>query len=371
MIFVMFTGHGFQTDNYGGYSPYVGFAPEDAIPDRSTVVDFSTTVSLSKLFDDLKESKARFKWALIDACRENLDDAGLASSAMAATKALARSKSLRNLAAPPGVAILQSCGEGEYSWEDPKRGRGGFTSMFAESLTELGDANEDGVVTFLEAAERAMTETKRETSNRRNYGTTQTPYLSGNMMRFALADVNAAKARRLWEEIVKARETGDYAAALAKIEEAIALMPSKPEYETEKRTIERLADAERRAREAESKAKAEAEARAAAEKAKADAERQARNSGSSTGRTSTASGDWSGSYAAGTAKSLDIKGVKYTFHYCPAGTFTTGGPKSEKGRRDDETQHKVTLTNGFWMLETEVTRAMWESATGENPSAFS
>lgn len=62
MIFVMFTGRGFQTDNYGGYSTYVGFAPEDAIPDSSTIVDFSTTVSLSKLFDDLKESKARFKW---------------------------------------------------------------------------------------------------------------------------------------------------------------------------------------------------------------------------------------------------------------------------------------------------------------------
>ena len=32
----------------------------------------------------------------------------------------------------------------------------------------------------------------------------------------------------------------------------------------------------------------------------------------------------------------------------------------EEGRYDNETQREVPLTKGFWILETEVTRAMWE-----------
>ena len=56
-----------------------------------------------------------------------------------------------------------------------------------------------------------------------------------------------------------------------------------------------------------------------------------------------------------------INGVDYVFHWCPPGTFTMGSPSNEVGRGDDETQHQVTLTQGFWMLETEVTQQMWNS----------
>lgn len=89
------------------------------------------------------------------------------------------------------------------------------------------------------------------------------------------------------------------------------------------------------------------------------------------GDTANETRDWSENYEAGTAKSLNIKSLKYKFRYCPAGTFMMGSPEDEEGRRDNETQREVTLTNGFWMLETEVTQAMWESAMGENPSWFS
>jgi len=576
MIFVMFTGHGFQTDNFGGYKDYVGFAPSDAASSRATDVDFGSTVSLSKLFDDLKNSEAKFKWVLVDACRENLGSGAPAAGGSAASKSLPRGKALRKLEAPSGVAILQSCADGEFSWEF--EGHGVFTRTFAESLTEVGDANEDGEVTFLEAAERTIAEVKRETAKRAIYETTQTPYLSGNMTNFVLADVKTAEAKERWLAAVEARESGDYATALEEIDAALALMPEKPEYATEKRTIEAFAEAERKAREAadeaaraaaekarreaESAAQAERErlerehaaalaaaekAKEEAEKAKSDAERKAkeeaaaraeaerkareeadaradaekakeetdvrakaerladeamvsyyrgdrttaiakmeealslvenannrnwlqrflneasretseltktdsalpsthryeqtgdsknetptsprraprwngveyvaadesasessspssgsalnpshpyaRNSGrpstptggstsgsrlvgmgSSGGQTSSpgasANGDWSGIYAAGTAKSLTIKGLEYKFHYCPAGSFTMGSPTSENYRYD-ETQHRVELTNGFWMLETEVTQAMWKSLMGSNLSYFS
>jgi hypothetical protein len=50
---------------------------------------------------------------------------------------------------------------------------------------------------------------------------------------------------------------------------------------------------------------------------------------------------------AGTRIAFKLDGVEYAFRWCPAGTFIMGSPNSEAGRRDDETQHKVTLTKGF------------------------
>ncbi|MDR3183215.1 MAG: SUMF1/EgtB/PvdO family nonheme iron enzyme, partial [Planctomycetaceae bacterium] len=73
---------------------------------------------------------------------------------------------------------------------------------------------------------------------------------------------------------------------------------------------------------------------------------------------------------AGSLLELTIKDVKFRFRWCPAGTFTMGSPSSEKDRRDVEVQHRVTLSQGFWMGETEVTQKQWESIMGENPSYF-
>lgn len=62
-----------------------------------------------------------------------------------------------------------------------------------------------------------------------------------------------------------------------------------------------------------------------------------------------------------------MNGIDYAFRWCPAGEFMMGSPESEEGHflgLDDETQHRVKLTKGFWMLETEVTQQMWESVMG-------
>ena len=47
-----------------------------------------------------------------------------------------------------------------------------------------------------------------------------------------------------------------------------------------------------------------------------------------------------------------------------------GSPKDEAGRFDDEQQHEVTLTHGFWLGKYEVTQAQYEQVMGENPSHF-
>ena len=45
-----------------------------------------------------------------------------------------------------------------------------------------------------------------------------------------------------------------------------------------------------------------------------------------------------------------------------------GAPESEEGRQNNETQRQVTLTKGFWIMETEVTQSQWGKIMGNAPS---
>ena len=63
-----------------------------------------------------------------------------------------------------------------------------------------------------------------------------------------------------------------------------------------------------------------------------------------------------------------VDGVEYAFRWCPPGEFKMGSPWLEAYRQPNETRHHVTLTKGFWMLETEVTQGMWQSVMGESIS---
>lgn len=81
---------------------------------------------------------------------------------------------------------------------------------------------------------------------------------------------------------------------------------------------------------------------------------------------------------AGERKVFTVNGVKIAFRFCPPGTFTMGSPTSEEGRYARETEHQVTFTRGFWMMETEVTVGMFKAfvnetgyeSNGELPTAF-
>jgi uncharacterized repeat protein (TIGR02543 family) len=56
--------------------------------------------------------------------------------------------------------------------------------------------------------------------------------------------------------------------------------------------------------------------------------------------------------------------------WIPAGTFTMGSPATEPSRNQNETQHQVTLTSGFYMGKYAVTQAQYEAIMGNNPSGF-
>ena len=52
------------------------------------------------------------------------------------------------------------------------------------------------------------------------------------------------------------------------------------------------------------------------------------------------------------------------------GTFMMGSPEYELGRFDEEIQHQVILTQGYWLGKYEVTQAQYEAVMGTNPSYF-
>jgi formylglycine-generating enzyme required for sulfatase activity len=71
---------------------------------------------------------------------------------------------------------------------------------------------------------------------------------------------------------------------------------------------------------------------------------------------------------------ITIGGQEVAFRWCPPSGeegFMMGSPTTEKDRDpENEEHHKVILTKGFWIGETEVTQGLWQAVMGQNPSRF-
>ncbi len=67
---------------------------------------------------------------------------------------------------------------------------------------------------------------------------------------------------------------------------------------------------------------------------------------------------------------ISVGGVSQRFRWIALGRFLMGSPPDEPERFDDEVQHEVTLSRGFWLADTAYTQAFWQAVTGTNPSHF-
>ena len=56
--------------------------------------------------------------------------------------------------------------------------------------------------------------------------------------------------------------------------------------------------------------------------------------------------------------------------YVEPGTFTMGSPESEKERGEDEKQHRVTLTEGYWIGRYPVTQSQWDALVSAMDVSF-
>jgi len=312
-VFFFFSGHGFQTPEFDGAAPYVGFAPFDAAK-KGVVVDFASTFSLSRFFERLAKTEARFKWVVVDACREEIAPSVAATANSTSERRRGGlsgdSTALGLLDAPSGSVILQSCDEGQYSYEDDVLKHGVFTYCLAESLTSKGDINGDGEITLLEAVTRTSTETKRAKP-------TQTPYF----------DIEATDVRLIAG--IKTDGAKPQVDALTQTSNGTTKTNAPSASRVADRTTPNVAN--------------DADARA-----------------------------WDRATQAGERNALTIGDVECAFRWVPPGTFAMGTPDDEPERNADfEIRRETTLTEGFWLMETEATQAFWLAATGANPSEFS
>lgn len=65
-----------------------------------------------------------------------------------------------------------------------------------------------------------------------------------------------------------------------------------------------------------------------------------------------------------------ITGCKIPMCWVPPGEFLMGSPEGEYGAREDETQHSVKISRGFWMGKYPVTQAQWLAVMESHPSAL-
>jgi formylglycine-generating enzyme required for sulfatase activity len=71
------------------------------------------------------------------------------------------------------------------------------------------------------------------------------------------------------------------------------------------------------------------------------------------------------------ASRKDSRPVTQRLRWIPPGQFEMGSPETESGRDDDEVQHAVTISTGFWLFDTPCTQGLWLAVMdGENPSRF-
>lgn len=68
--------------------------------------------------------------------------------------------------------------------------------------------------------------------------------------------------------------------------------------------------------------------------------------------------------------SLTVDNACQVFRWIPPGQFLMGSDESEKGRANNEIQHKVVLSSGYWLADTPVTQGLWKAVMGDNPSDF-
>jgi formylglycine-generating enzyme required for sulfatase activity len=64
------------------------------------------------------------------------------------------------------------------------------------------------------------------------------------------------------------------------------------------------------------------------------------------------------------------KDIQQTFRWIEPGAFLMGSPKNEPEHHENEIQHPVLLTQGYWLADTACTQALWQAVMGDNPAVF-
>ncbi len=73
----------------------------------------------------------------------------------------------------------------------------------------------------------------------------------------------------------------------------------------------------------------------------------------------------------GEQRTIRVAGVDFKIRWIPPGAFDMGSSDDENEKeKKEQPQHRVSITRGFWLMETEVTQEQYKAIMGQNPSAF-
>ncbi len=155
VVIIVFSGHGAsfpKRDAGSGEERESVLCPLDA----RVAAPYETMISRSSLYQRLEKCPARFKWLLIDACRDHQilpDNAKQAFDEAASAKGFA--KTLSDTTRLPTATIqMVSCMPGECSYEDPALSHGIFMNYIIEACSGKADeelqGNRNGLVSFRE-----------------------------------------------------------------------------------------------------------------------------------------------------------------------------------------------------------------------------
>ncbi len=79
----------------------------------------------------------------------------------------------------------------------------------------------------------------------------------------------------------------------------------------------------------------------------------------------------SANFASAETLSLNLNGIQKTFIKVPAGTFTMGSTTEiAYSQRDERPTSEVTISEDFYLAQTELSQKLWESVMHYNPSVF-
>ncbi|MGN1065657.1 MAG: caspase domain-containing protein [Thermoguttaceae bacterium] len=245
-LIIVFSGHGFEA---GGDS-YL--APGDLIVTKHGEYDVRTAISYRELTARLNKCKAKFKWLIINACRDEvkiIEDNSLSSL------------SLDSSPDPKNCVVLRSCQSGEKSWtnESVCKSSGSnyaneliysiFIWYLVDALDGAADSDKDGKITMKDVIEYVTEQTQIEADR---MGVKQTPWNFSSFSNLEDVVIISKKTEGMTPEefkkgqelISKAQERFNVAKeqepkvaiilleqALKYVNEALKLIPKPPEKE--------------------------------------------------------------------------------------------------------------------------------------------
>ena len=372
LFFLYFAGHGWTTTT----GKHLLFCSDDMYED----LRYEYNVGIP--FDILKkrtETGGYNRAFVLDACRSDFITGTRGDDAT--TRDLRPIGELvKDAPTKSSLAVLRSCSKYEHALEIASRKQGLFTLAMMDVLRASMEVGTE--LLFGESLCDAVTQKMADIARAEGIVATQTPEFAKSGIAQVLISGRKVSStaspsgtptlvvcpvcgkKNDPRETFKCRECGSDNLCLRHQDDVTYLCTECSDAQRKARDeSERKAEAERRAREeADRKTEAERKVRKEAEsKAREVVEREVR-------KVSLPDGSCR---ETGVCRTITLPGgAEIEMIYCPPGEFMMGSPNNEDGRNDDETQHRVLLTKGFWLGKYPVTQRQWQSVMGGNPSSF-